>query len=395
MIRLVWIEDHIEGFRELVTKLRDKGIELIFAQNEEDVRDIDLEENDFFIIDNKIGNNSRLGSSIVSELRKRKDKRALFHTAYLPPNAKTNVVEFDKNRNVFVGFVEKDIPDFDNIAEFWDQLATKFINFFCLDDPTDALADEPINKDDYERLSNLTLNEFEIELKSVAKKNRSILDHAFGNGASMVIIPSDAERKTEVYYEEDEHPSSGEIVLRYKRDHLFPFVFRNDFRFDDVNCHGTTRKDRVRDYPHAVMTFGGQDIPIHFDTGADTSIFGEAFVNEVGNAKVVNPVPFGLWLHRTEHAAREISLTSVIKNPEEVSESKGPGHSVDVPGLMVSSWAKSDLQIHCSKTCTKSTSGNEICIYRARGLLGRDLYVKNKLKVTLLPNDSRIEVEED
>ena len=134
---------------------------------------------------------------------------------------------------------------------------------------------------------------------------------------------------------------------------------------------------------------GGEEVSLHFDTGADYSLFCDEFLENAGIQKHNRTTHGEVMLHGQYHLAESVELDAVVVNPDD-GRNRGVRYNVRVDALSIDRWKDSELMIECSSQCTRYREGDTRCAFRYRGLLGRTLYSKSDFDVVISAQTSRI-----
>ena len=386
---IVWLEDHFPNFEEIVKILEGLGFRIMKVSSPDDFEAAIERECEFGILDNKIGDRSSVGSRVMERLATTSAARLLMFTAYLPTSKTDHTFEKTIGGG-HAGFLSKRFSDFSTVREFWEQSADTIHRFFTVDDPT---VEKWIEEDEltaFAEFKGLSLSQQGDRFRHAAEVNRDLLDYLWEQGATTVVLPGGKPDDYKAYYTREETPELGTIMAEYERKGIYPYVYSSEHSFDDTNCHAITREESIRTYPRVSV---GVDLPqhsFHFDTGADTSLFCESYLNEVGGARVVESTSFPLMLHGKSHAALKVILSTYVHNDYLPNFPKM--EPVEIQGLMVDGWQTARIQVKCSEKCGYKDTDGPNCVYRRNGLIGRDFYSDNELQVLVSFDDPKVAV---
>ncbi len=385
----MWLEDHFGNFEEIVKILESLGLRIRKVSTQEEFEAAVEEGCENAILDNKIGDRHSVGQRLMDRLSTTSRARLLMFTAYLPTSKDDHSFENTVGGG-HAGYIGKRFSDFGSIREFWEKSAQLIYRFFASDDPTTEDWLEETGTNAFAEFQNLTLSQQGDFYRSAAKANKDLLATLWGEGAISVILPDGKSENHRAYFTLEEFPDLEIILDEYEKKGIYPYVYSNEYSFDDTNCHALVRDDSVRSYPRVLL---GVDFPqnaFHFDTGADTSIFCESYLNEIGGARLVSKSSFPLVLHGKPHAALKIVLSTYIHNESQTGFPKM--EPVEILGLMVDKWQTARMQVQCSEKCGNKETETPNCKYRRNGLIGRDLYSENQLQVLLSFEEPQIAV---
>lgn len=387
---VVWLEDHFRNFEEIVKILEALGLNVKKVSSEDEFEAAMDDGCQYGILDNKIGDRSSVGSRLMDRLSATSAARLLMFTAYLPSTKTDNSFERTLGGG-HAGFLSKRFSDFSTVREFWEHSANSIHRFFTVDDPT---AEKRVDEDEptaFAEFRGLSLSQQGVRFRQAAEANKEFLESLWEKGAITVILPGGDIEGYKAYFTRDELPELSASMAEFEKKGIYPYVYSNEYSFDDTNCHSLVREDSVRTYPRMALGVDGPQHAFHFDTGADTSIFCESYLNEVGGASVVEATPFPLLLHGKPHAALKVVLATYLHNNSVPDFPKM--EPVEINGLMVDEWQTARIQVQCSEQCGNKDADRPNCIYRRNGLLGRDLYADNELQVLVSYEEAQVAVK--
>ncbi len=387
--KIVWLEDHFRNFEPIAGMLKSSGFDVKPVPDVESFEAEVASGCDYAVLDNKIGDKHSVGKKLIDRLSAETSARLLLFSAYLPATKKN--LTFEKSTGGgHIGYLRKGFAEFDTMREFYEHSASIIRLFFTSKNPTKerwntSEADNPFSE--FEKLS---LSEKGNCFREAAVANRELLEGLWAKGAVAVLLPGGRAENYEAYFSRTDLPEQRELLSEYREKGEYPFLYSSEYSFDDVRCHAVEREGSIRVYPRIALGSVGSFDSFHFDTGADTSLLSEDYVNEVGNAKIMDSLSFPLVLRGRSHAALRISFSTFVQNSDR--DGFPEFEPVEVPAIMLDSWSSSKLQVQCSVHCEVNSGAGQNCVYRRNGLIGRDLYVENDLQVILSADDPQVSV---
>ena len=384
---IVWLEDHFKNFEEIVKILESMGLKVRKVSTEEDFESAMDEGCGYGILDNKIGERHSVGQRLMDRLTVTSPARLLMFTAYLP-TAKSDHSFEETAGGGHAGYIGKRFSDFGTVREFWESSAQTIYRFFTSENPSEESWVDDGAENAFSEFQNLTLTQQGDRFRNAAEANRDLLEELWGDGAIAVILPGGTSENYKAFFKRSDIPDWDSVLEEYERKGIYPYMYSNEYSFDDTNCHALVREDSVRTYPRVVLGVDQPQYAFHFDTGADTSIFCESYLNEVGGARLVSRSSFPLILHGKSHAALKIILSTYMHNESMSGFPKM--EPVEIPGLMVDEWQTARIQVQCGERCSNANEDSANCIYRRNGLIGRDMYTENDLQVFLDFEDPQV-----
>ena len=394
-IPVLWIDDHMPSFNTLAKGLSRKGYDITSLESISQLSGIDLKNYKYFIIDNKLGERSLNGGlELVDKLMRMNDVRVILYSAYITHQQISQRISERKDLNSFLLYIRKMPLDPAEVHAYFEGLASNIDNFFKASDADSVLRSQTTEPDrakyTYTQFTALPLSEKERYYKGFESTVKLRIDEEFRNGAVWILFFDGDATPDQVVHDEDDIPPTSRINAKAESTDRVPFVFRNDFRIDDVGCHAWGRGGtRIESYPHIVLNVEGTDVAFHFDTGADTSFISERFIAEFGEAARLKTNVQSIQIHGKGHLCQEFEMDTIARSDQGGSS----GNHVILSGFAVASWEDSSLHVRCHQKCTKKTGDTSSCLFRRNGLVGREVYLRNDIEVTMSAHTNRITIK--
>lgn len=390
------VEDHLEQFSSVTELLHKSDYSVKTWQDTDDVSEQALNDDSLWVVDKRFGREPK-GLKLIDKLKAKRGKRVILFTAFGDSQQDFGTVQYDGEKNNLVLAVSKPI----SIPASSDKVVDFFDYFFRSNRiPGEMIFEE--EKSELEIYNELSFDEQDAVLDRVSEKFEEKIGEAWASGAVWVCIFG--QNGDEIECSSDHSGILNEAGISEIEQKLQKpaFIFDRSLAFNSTPISASRGASHVPSYPTLELsaqrgqdeeTAANEKFEMHFDTGADLSLFCEEFANSIPSAV------FGrnrkAWLQSQEHKVRDLELAVLLRSKAYGDPQRGQtariSRKVTFKGLSVKNWQTSDFRIDCGEHC-KQKEITGICNIRNKGLIGRDFLRENVIDVVLKSEEPRVQI---
>lgn len=388
--KIGWIDNTIDKFGSFITSFENSD-SIVFA-----ARSVD----EFLFLSAKIDidhlflDYDLLGSTGFHHIPRLLERGGIGNiyicTAYSYVNhVNTQVTEFAESRpEVGFGILPKEMLPYadepEKVREFLKKLDDgRFRGDLASVKSSGIKADDAAEFPDFERYSELTIEDRIQLLKVGRRKFSEFIDAEFSGGYIWVFINSANGELVWHFKDSVDIPDGDELDEYCERNKIVPLVYARGWSLDSLDGGAPSSLDCV--HPSSdVKNYAtlGVDIPsvtgtevvrefLHFDSGNCYSLFSYEYFLEKGCLKIIfNPV-------MREQGDLELWGKDVTFKNTTILDSRGNSAVGNVKGFAAIQWHKHRIALECLRECgqgsgSRATTGKKIC-NRRKALIGKNL----------------------
>lgn len=387
-VQINMVDDHVEAYAGVIEALGVDGYEVKTFKFVNQVSDEQIDNCSLWVIDKRFGRSTN-GLSLLKKLKKLRNKRVIMLTGFPATADHLGRVTYDERLNNLSVVIQKPRSftlESGSLSELMDEV-------FSATEITGNLRLKDFRKEsELEVYLSLSEEKQEEVFDSVLLANKVAIEKAWSAGAVWVCIFGVDGDVIETINDVRDIPQTSAIDAKCEQLGYPAFEIDRSLAFHNIGCsanedHGGAN---IATYPHIKIEVPPHPaIGFHFDSGADTSLFCKNFIGSCDPEIVTYASKFRrkkkIPLQTQFHYVQEIEVTAAVKyilGQSTQDEEKELAKGVAISGLSVKNWQTSDLVASCSYDCTNSDVSAK-CVFRNKGLIGRDFYVRNKLKILL------------
>lgn len=384
--RILWIDDQISAFKPFVNALSENGYDVDVASNCAEATDIASKKRfDVILVDinmpapNGIETIRRLvpiqkyaAFAVLSSflyLQKYRDELSLLRTPIqlidkILPNVHSETFSkcfLDPIKGLIergVTFTIKDSNKATEKVHELDPFAISFNDFMLL-----SITEKDKLHDIAEQLAKATI------------------ENCLKRGKIWILLCGDRDEVVSMADTLDEIPNEEKVIEIAQKYNRAPYQFCQGLEADDHQWTSCASSQSLRDYPTVSIKFGDNELEMHFDTGCPQTLLSyEEFVG----LRIINSS--GIFINQSRKGLDSIkckieNLTGLLKD-----QTTGETKQISLNAMAVRDWIDTSFARFCDNKCPKNTSTSQndkrLCPLR-KALIGRDLLIKNRLKLTL------------
>ncbi len=388
------VDDHVEAYADVIEALGSDGYEVTTFTSTDEVNTLQLKSCSLWVIDKRFGHKTS-GLELLKKLRQFPDKRIIMLTGYPVVADQIGHVAYNKELNNLSVVIQKPRSfrlEGGSLSDLIDEV------FSAKQIVQDLKLRDFRQETELELYLALDDDEQDEVFDNVLAAHEEDLEKAWSSGAVWLCIFGVDGEFMEAVNDVRDIPEVSAIDAKCEKHGLPAFEIDRSMAFHNFGCsaneaHGGAN---ISTYPHIKIEVPSQPASgFHFDSGADTSLFCMSFISSCDqeNIEYVSRIRRRkkIPIQTQFHYVQKITVTAAVKYKSGQAGGKELDKGVTIPSLSVKNWQSSDLVASCSHDCKNSRAGAK-CVFRDKGLLGRDFYVSNELKVLLSFENTEAEI---
>lgn len=383
--RVLWLDDHVDDYKEYIKALRVRGFTISTAADlGSALQKAQRADFDLFLIDLRMKPAS--GFQAIKELRQLAERTTIcVLSSYLASKQYVaRVKALDNN----IAIMDKIIPDPDR-PEF-EGFVARIRSI--IDDPPKSTPGEYLKavNSRYEDPFKIEYHNF-LELpalvrRRITRKAREavleVMQEHFDEGHVWVLFCGSPHSPAMTAASEADIPTTSQILDFASKTGFAPYQFSAPTLSDDM-WHGACEGNGpAKGYPTVTLELGrrprrNEKHTVHFDTGTSNSFMDFRILDDLGliaRSELPTTGKRGASLYEYVLTPLKVRVYDQVTNGNKI---------VSMNVRAVFDWDDCPFRGTCSRSCKNFSPGNLRMCKNRSGLIGRNLILDNKIKITL------------
>ncbi|MFN3226812.1 MAG: hypothetical protein ACE360_11255 [Hyphomicrobiales bacterium] len=374
---VLWVDDYPLSVRPIASELEARGWAVKIVETFDGFSAQELSNFEYFVFDNKIKQKMNQGIKFAKELGLSHYCHILLFSANIDHSLLLQREKIFDATGARLFYYGRSNPQIGYSKEWRRQIATDIERFFTDEEAVIKEQKAELEEISYSEYLSLSPEEKAALYDDFESKHRPKLTDAFERGAVWVLGFSGDDELDRVLFNSQEVPESREVTDLAQKKGMAPFVFDRRYGFDDtpLHCQPNTPRD-LSTYPYLAANVGQRLEEFHYDTGADSCLFGIKFLTEMGAGTFIldKKVPIQDKDHLVSEVDVEIIFKDCFASFPPLEEQRQAPTGIVISALAVNDWENCRLYVECNPLlCTAQSGGHAGCTRRRNGLLGRNI----------------------